>query len=74
MAMRGQGEQTYRAWSDASTDLSPYLRGSEEEHHHIKHTWLAAHTNTVTKPPERNTQIQKLIIEIPVFFYPPFKA
>lgn len=71
MALRGQGERTYRARSDASTDLSPYLRGSEEEHHHITHTQPAAHTSTVTKPPERDTQIQKLLIEIPVFFILP---
>lgn len=51
MALRGQGERTYRARSDASTDLSPYLRGSEEEHPHITHTQSAAHTSTVTKPP-----------------------
>lgn len=56
MALRGQGERTYRAKSAASTDPSLCLKGSEEEHHHITHTQFEVHTNTVTKPPERDTQ------------------
>lgn len=59
MALRGQGEQTYREKSDASTDPSPCLMVSEEEHHHITHTQFGVHTNTVTKPPERDTQMQE---------------
>jgi len=67
MAMRGQGERTYRAKSDASTDPSPCLMGSEEEHHHITHTQFGVHTNSVTKPAEREGHTKGTIR----FYYPP---
>lgn len=61
MALRGQGEWTYRARSDA-TAPSPPLRASEEEHHHTTHTQLELHTSTATKLPKRDREHIKILL------------